>query len=124
MIDNARVIDGQIGRALIKFPSNRIAAGFHRSMNQAIGLGESPSGIVDELFLSHTPVACESFPICFVQRVNAKVLDAFGAMLELAFRGQRAATLFNNTIVFGTESTSEFLRTRLEQHEYGERYGN
>jgi len=65
VLDNARVIDGQIGGTVGKFGSDGITAGLHRAVDEMIHTRESPARVIHESSLRFTPFGCKAFTFRF-----------------------------------------------------------
>jgi hypothetical protein len=80
--DEARVVDRQVGGALLEV-GDRIAAGRHHLADQLVGAGDRRTGVVDELGLHMAPAVDVTVGLDGGQAADVEALDALLPAPEL-----------------------------------------
>src|SRR6476660_4548954 len=106
-----------------------ITTRFHQLIHQAIGLGDRPSWIIDELCLHSIPAIREFHAACRRKRMDVQSFAFLFAKSEHALTSFYVSFLANHAVIFGTETLAQFLASAVPKekprHDAGQkRTGN
>src|SRR5262245_45335755 len=102
VLDNASVIDGQIGSLMFEI-SHRVTARGHDFTEKPIGLAHRPVWIVHKPCLHHSPSIEVAVSSNSIQRVDVILLDPLFDFFESRL-ATTASGFADRAIVFGTET--------------------
>jgi hypothetical protein len=106
--DDAGMLDGQVGGALLEI-GHRVAAGGHDLSNQPVGVAYDPRRVVDEARLDALPGASRAFALSRLERADVELRDAFLPGLELGDGAPFVAALRNGMLVLRAEPLAQVL---------------
>ena len=107
VFDDARVIDGEIGGALLEL-GDGIAASGHEEIDEPVGLVDGLAGSVDEAGLYGAPLGDEALALVCAQFAEGEFFDAFGT-LEKCGLCTGGSGLADGAVVLGTEAILQLL---------------
>jgi hypothetical protein len=102
VLDHLRVVDRDVGGALVEV-LDRVAPLGHHRLDQAVGARDSPAWVVDELRLHSLPALQITVAGCLGERLDLELLPAFFARLQLGLRVTLRIGLAERALVFGAE---------------------
>ena len=102
MLHDSRVVDGEVGRALLEV-IRWVTTRSHDLLDELACAGDRDRRIIHELGLNPGPARSEARALGNAQLVEAKVLHTPRALRKLTLGTCDAAVLFDCTVVFGTE---------------------
>ncbi|HVE33044.1 MAG TPA: hypothetical protein VNC18_05775 [Gemmatimonadaceae bacterium] len=109
VLDDARVMDGEIRGALVEV-GHRIPADFHDFFDEAIGARDSAARVVDEEGLDVAPFLSETRPLLRREWTNLESLDALFAPLELMLGAALAAQFVYGARILGSVARPQIFR--------------
>jgi hypothetical protein len=131
IVDDARMVHGEVRRALIEV-RDRISARLHHVLHQPVGLRDGSLRVVDEARLYGAPLLEVSTLLVGAQRPDVELFDALLALHELRLRAALVADLGHGALVLGPVSRAELLASLAlpdepahhREHEYAHDHRN
>ena len=108
VFDDARVVDGNVGGALLKV-GDWIAACVHERGDEFVGFDDGTAGVVDEAGLDDLPIGEEAFALGGCEVADVEGVDALFACGEGGLGTALGAAFKDGAIVFGAEAIAQAL---------------
>jgi hypothetical protein len=101
VVENQRVVDGDIRDALFKV-AHRIATRGHHIVKQLVGLRDGASRTVDKVGLDSAPSLDKSSTIGGSERPDVQAVHALCALVQHGFRCPPVSAFFYGARIFGS----------------------
>ena len=104
--DDARVVDGKIFRAAVKF-RHGVAPGSHDFVDELVGVANRKRRVIDKARLGVAPLFAESLLLLRGKRTDAVPFGPFGAAMQFFLGARPVAKFVDRVFVLGAKAAAQ-----------------